>query len=138
MSSSTASNLRSDPTGMTKRPLKVLVVDDEPLLTIGIADMLEDLGHRALAAHSAREALAIMQEQPDVDLIITDQAMPGMTGTELARTAIGLYPSIKVFLSTGFSDFDGPADRSLPRLKKPYALSDLAALIAASFGEVGS
>jgi CheY-like chemotaxis protein len=120
------------------RSLKVLIVDDEPLLTMSIADMLEDIGHRPVEANSARAALAIMQEQPDFDLLITDQAMPEMTGTVLARTAMGLYPDLKVFLSTGFSDLEGTADRSLPRLKKPYAMTDLVALIDATFGDLGA
>jgi CheY-like chemotaxis protein len=117
------------------RRLKVLIVDDEPLLTIGIADMLEDLGHRPVTAASGHEALALLAAHPDIDLLITDQAMPGMTGTDLARAAIGCNPALKVFLSTGFSDLEGLADRSLPRLKKPYSLADLEALIASTFGE---
>jgi CheY-like chemotaxis protein len=118
---------------MQRKPLTVLVVDDEPLISMGVIDMLEDLGHQALSAASAPEALAILREHPAIDLLITDQAMPGMTGTQLAREGLTLRPNLVVFLSTGFSDLNGAADRSLPRLNKPYTQSDLAALIAAKF-----
>jgi CheY-like chemotaxis protein len=116
-----------------KRSLKVLVVDDEPLISMSVVDMLEDLGHQAQSAASAPEALAILRAQPSIDLLITDQAMPGMTGTQLARESLTLCPDLTVFLSTGFSDLNGEADRSLPRLNKPYSQSDLADLIAAKF-----
>jgi CheY-like chemotaxis protein len=117
----------------SKTSLKVLVVDDEPLISMGVIDMLEDLGHEALSAASAPEALVLLREHPTIDLLITDQAMPGMTGTQLAREGMNLRPDLTVFLSTGFSDLKGEADRSLPRLNKPYTQSDLAALIAAKF-----
>ncbi|HEY4161998.1 MAG TPA: response regulator [Dongiaceae bacterium] len=116
-----------------KKSLRVLVVDDEPLISMGVVDMLEDLGHQALSAASAPEALAIVRAQPAIDLLITDQAMPGMTGTQLARECLNLCPDLTVFLSTGFSDLNGEADRSLPRLNKPYSQADLAELIAAKF-----
>jgi CheY-like chemotaxis protein len=119
-----------------RKSLTVLVVDDEPLISMSVCDMLEDLGHQAISACSAREALAILQEQPGIDLLITDQAMPQKTGTQLAREVLTLRPDLTVFLSTGFSDLNGLADRSLPRLNKPYTQSDLAALIAATFGIV--
>jgi DNA-binding LytR/AlgR family response regulator len=57
-----------------------------------------------------------------------------MTGTELARQAMSRHGDIAVFLSTGYSDLEGEADRSLPRLSKPYSQADLKALIAARFG----
>jgi CheY-like chemotaxis protein len=116
-----------------KKSLKVLVVDDEPLISMGVVDMLEDLGHEACSAGSAPEALEMLRAQPGFDLLITDQAMPGMTGAQLARESLDLCPDLTVFLSTGFSDLHGEADPSLPRLNKPYSQSDLAELIAAKF-----
>ena len=115
------------------KSLNVLVVDDEPLIAMSITDMLEDLGHRAVTASSAREALALLDRESGFDLVITDQMMPDMMGTDLARQAMSRHADLTVFLSTGYSDLDGETDRSLPRLRKPYTLSDLKTLIAAKF-----
>ena len=115
------------------RSLKVLVVDDEPLIAMGITNMLEDLGHEAAAAYSGQEALDLLGSDK-FDLIITDQTMPDMTGVALAQEATRRDAGLVVFLSTGHSAIEDEAGRDLPRLNKPYALPDLAALIAAKFG----
>jgi len=115
------------------RPLKVLVVDDEPLIAMGITNMLEDLGHAAFSAYSGREALDLLGSDK-FDLVITDQTMPDMTGVALAQEATKLDAGLVVFLSTGHSTIEDEAGRDLPRLTKPYALPDLAALIATKFG----
>ena len=115
------------------RSLRVLVVDDDPLIAMGVCDMLEDLGHQAESAYSGGEALALLGGQA-FDLIITDQTMPDMAGTDLARAALRRDATVRVFLSTGHSEIEGAAGLDLPRLNKPYALPDLAALIAAQFG----
>ena len=62
------------------RPATILVVDDDALIAMSTVDMLEDLGHTVLEAHSGREALEILRSGTAVDLMMTDQAMPGMTG----------------------------------------------------------
>jgi CheY-like chemotaxis protein len=116
------------------RTLRVLVVDDEPLIAMGVCDMLEDLGHQAKPAYSGGEALALLGDEQAFDLIITDQTMPDMDGTDLARAALSRDATLRVFLSTGHSEIEGDAGLDLPRLYKPYALPDLAALIAAKFG----
>jgi CheY-like chemotaxis protein len=119
------------------KPLKVLVVDDEPLIAMSITFMLEDLGHQAVSANSGKEALELLGEDGSFDLLITDHLMPDMSGTELARQVMGRHAQLKVFLSTGYSEVEGDLDRSLPRLHKPYTLNDLEALIAAKFAGRG-
>jgi CheY-like chemotaxis protein len=116
------------------RSLRVLVVDDEPLIAMGISDMLEDLGHEAVPAYSGQEGLERLGSGK-FDLVITDQTMPDMTGVALAREAMKRDSGLVVFLSTGHSAIEDEAARDLPCLQKPYALPDLAALIAAKFGD---
>jgi CheY-like chemotaxis protein len=87
-------------------------------------EMLEDLGHKAIEANSGAEALKILKTGETIDLMLTDQAMPGMTGTELAEIARKEYPTLPVLLATGYADL--PAGQiKLPRLSKPYLQSEL-------------
>ena len=66
------------------RPLAVLAVDDDALVLMNTSAMLEDLGHTVFEAKSGQEALGILREE-EIDLVITDQAMPHMTGAQLAE-----------------------------------------------------
>jgi CheY-like chemotaxis protein len=108
------------------RPLTILAVDDDALVLMNTVGMLEDLGHSVFEAHSGTEALAILRRQDSVDLVVTDQAMPKMNGTELAKTIKGEWPDIPVLLATGYADHIPGADIGLPKLTKPFLQSDLA------------
>ena len=70
----------------TIRPLTVLAVDDDALVLMNTVAMLEDLGHSVFEAYSGREALEILRREDSVDLVITDQAMPQMTGTATCQS----------------------------------------------------
>ena len=108
----------------------ILVVDDDVLIAMSTVDMLEDLGHEVIEAHSGARALEILRNGQAIDLMITDQAMPKMTGVQLARAARGLRPDLPILLATGYADpFEG-ADLDLPRLAKPYQQEQLATQIA--------
>jgi PAS domain S-box-containing protein len=116
----------------TKRyyePLVVLAVDDDPLVLTNTVAMLEELGHTAIEASSGKRALEILGEDNSIDLIVTDQAMPEMTGAELARTIRAKWPKLSIVLATGFAET--PADSiALPRLSKPFTQAELAEKIA--------
>jgi signal transduction histidine kinase len=107
----------------------ILLVDDDPLVTEATAGMLEQLGHRALIASSGTLALELIRLEPAIDLVITDQAMPGMSGTELAARVRDARPNLPVVLATGFADLPSGDVPSTPRLDKPYRLHKLAATI---------
>jgi PAS domain S-box-containing protein len=109
--------------------LSVLAVDDDSLVLDNTAAMLEDLGHRVLVASSGQEALKLLADNP-VDLVITDYAMPQMTGLQLAREIEGLRPGLRIALATGYADLPPGADVDLPRLAKPYSQAELARLLA--------
>jgi CheY-like chemotaxis protein len=115
------------------RPCQVLVVDDDPIVAAGTAAMLEDLGHHAIEVASAELALAVLGSHPDIDFVITDHAMPGMTGTELAERISRLWPRLPVVLASGYAEL--PADNlGLPRLSKPYRQEELARVLAGLVG----
>jgi CheY-like chemotaxis protein len=111
------------------RPLSILFVDDEQLLVMVGADMLESNGHQVTAAGSGAEALELLRSNGRFDLLITDHAMPGMTGVELAAKAKEVVPEIRVVLASGFLEIPGEAEADWLRLRKPYLESDLIDLI---------
>ena len=87
----------------------ILYVDDEKRLVKLTKDMLESIGHKVTACICAIDALEIFKKGPkDFDLLITDQTMPGMVGTELARKILEINRDIPILLCTGFSDLLTP------------------------------
>ena len=110
------------------RVLQVLVVDDDPIVRASTVAMIEDLGHRALDAASAADALEVLRAQPRIDAVITDYAMPGVTGTALAAQLGRIRPDLPVVIATGYADML-PLASTLPRLDKPYRQKELAALL---------
>jgi signal transduction histidine kinase len=114
------------------RSFQVLVVDDDAMVAAGTAAMIEDLGHSVIQAESASRALELLSTRPSIDVVITDYAMPVMTGGELAAEIHRVRPSLPVAIATGYSD--APGQIGLPRLNKPYRQQDLAILFATLFG----
>jgi CheY-like chemotaxis protein len=112
------------------RRLVVLAVDDDCLVLFNTVAMLEELGHEVLEATTGKAALDLFQKRPDIDLIMTDQAMPGMTGLQLATAARTLRPEIKIVIATGYADLPKEADQSFRRLAKPFREQDLVGAIA--------
>ena len=109
-------------------PATILVVDDDPLIAMSAVDMLEDLGHTVIEANSPQRALEILEAGQAVDLMVTDQAMPGMTGVELAEIVRRKRPNMPILLVTGYADLP-TARTNLPRLSKPYLQAQLQAEI---------
>jgi PAS domain S-box-containing protein len=115
-----------------RRPLAILAVDDDPLFLVGTTAMLEDLGHTVFAADSGEQALAVIRrEAPRLDLVITDHAMPRMTGAQLARAIQIEWPDLPILLATGYVDLAVGADAALPKLAKPFDQVELAGAVAA-------
>ncbi len=107
----------------------ILVVDDEILVMMGTAGMLEDLGYEVIEANSAEDALRQLAEGLHPDAMLTDHLMPGMTGAELIRAVHAIHPGLPVAIVSGYSEVDGvPAE--IPRLSKPFRTSELAETLA--------
>ncbi len=102
------------------RSVTILLVDDDPLIAASTLALLEDLGHRVVEAHSGREALDLVAGGLAPDLVITDHAMPGMTGTDLAVKLRARHPALPILLATGYAELKGSQPVDLPRLAKPY------------------
>jgi PAS domain S-box-containing protein len=111
------------------RSLRVLLVDDDILVSMGAADMLLDLGHSVTEAPSGAHALKLLESDLRFDVVVTDYAMPGMNGFELAQRIKASHPRLPIVLATGYAEL--PADRSIEfgHLSKPYMAKDLAAAL---------
>ncbi|MGE5157733.1 MAG: PAS domain S-box protein [Gemmatimonas sp.] len=112
------------------RALTVLAVDDDALVLMNTVAMLEDLGHAVFEAYSGKEALEILRREESVELVITDQAMPQMTGTQLAKAIRQEWPDMALLLATGYADRVPGDDIGLPKLSKPFLQGELAEAIA--------
>jgi signal transduction histidine kinase/CheY-like chemotaxis protein len=107
---------------------KVLLVDDEPLIRMSTADMLGEMGYLVTEAASGEEALQIVADGLDPDILITDHLMPGITGTELALRVREQSPATVVLIISGYAEVEGIA-QNVPRLAKPFRESDLASML---------
>ena len=119
----------SAPAQDAQRPLRILAVDDDGLVLMNTVALLEDLGHAVIEANSAEEALIPLREGAPVDLLITDQAMPGMTGIDLVTAARALIPELPVILATGYGEIPEGAGHDFVRLGKPFGQGQLAQAI---------
>jgi len=109
------------------RPMKILAVDDDFLVLMGTVGMLEELGHEVLQASRGDEALAIFEAERDIDLVLTDQAMPGMTGARLAEAIRAKRPDMPIILCTGYGELpEGSEPFVTSRLGKPFSDRQLA------------
>jgi signal transduction histidine kinase len=112
-------------------PATVLLVDDEELVRVGTAEMLTDLGYTVIQASSGVEALgALRASEVEIDLLVSDYLMPGMSGAEVVREARRLRPELPALLVTGYTNLIQGPGAELPRLAKPFRQAELAARIS--------
>jgi CheY-like chemotaxis protein len=107
--------------------VSVLVVDDNPGVRATAVDMFRALGFAVYDAYNGADALNMLAAHRDIALLFADVRMPGMSGTELAEEARRRCPNIMVVLTSGY--IDGSPIKNVPFLRKPYRVSELAALV---------
>lgn len=114
----------------------VLLVEDEPLIRMEIADDLDDRGFEVIEAGNAHDAMLILESRSDIQVLFTDIEMPGrMNGLILAAQAHARWPSVKIIVSSGLSSVssnDMPPDSRF--MSKPHMPNSIA---AAMFDIVG-
>ncbi len=109
----------------TTKPLTLLAVDDDELVLFSTAGILEAAGHRVLTARSAGEALDLLQVN-QVDILITDHAMPLMSGAQLAAVVRETRPQLPILLVSGYAELPSTAPAlPLHRLAKPFSQDEL-------------
>jgi PAS domain S-box-containing protein len=117
---------------VTARNLRVLLVDDDILVSMGAADMLIDLGHSVAEAASAAQAFKLLESESPFDVVVTDYAMPGMNGYDFAVKLQQTHPRLPVVLATGYAELPTRTAIEFRRLAKPYSQADLAAALEAA------
>ncbi|MDF2620520.1 MAG: hybrid sensor histidine kinase/response regulator [Xanthobacteraceae bacterium] len=109
--------------------LRIIAVDDDPLVLLSTAEMLRELGHEVIEVNSAVQALETLQSDEEFDLLIADQAMPGMTGLQLVGEVHRLYPGMATIIATGYAELPETGSEHFVRLSKPFPESGLAGSI---------
>lgn len=125
--------------GLTKRELiendtsdgdpnakQILIAEDEPMIRSLLQKFLNGWGYRTLVAHDGKQALEVADQHPgDIDLLLSDVAMPGMGGPELAEELTRKQPALKVILMSGFSHAQVILQRGWKFVQKPFALREI-------------
>jgi signal transduction histidine kinase/ActR/RegA family two-component response regulator len=128
---------RSEPIVLRGARQRVLVVDDEPSVLAACHQLLDRLNYEVVACAHPAQALELLRKQPSaIDVLLTDQAMPHMTGPALAEAARRVRPDLPVVLATGFLDekirHAVEAIGIDQVLCKPYTVADLSAALSAA------
>lgn len=114
----------------------ILVVEDEVLIQMCVADYLRDCGYRVLEAGTVREAIEVLEAEPGVDIVFSDVHMPGgQDGFDLSRWTSANRPCVKLILTSGgasAADLATGLCHSGPLIDKPYLLHDVTARIHAA------
>jgi PAS domain S-box-containing protein len=123
----------------SSRKLRILLVDDHAEVRSTTAAVLADLGHVVTEAANGAEALELLDhDRCRCDLIITDYAMPHLSGTDFLRSARELCPDVPALIITGYADTDAIGDRpeDVDILLKPFTPSALEGALARIFSEM--
>lgn len=107
---------------------KVLVVEDVALIRLTTVDMVEQIGFVTAEAGDGAEALAILQKDAEIDILLTDLGLPGMNGRQLVDEALRLKPGLKVIIASGYStgeDEGAKLPATVAYLTKPFDMQQL-------------
>jgi two-component system NtrC family sensor kinase len=117
---------RATPQATRRAEGTILVVEDNPEVRDVAATLLEQIGYRVLRVENGADALAQLQRGPAINLVFSDIVMPnGMNGIHLAQEVSKRYPTVRVLLTTGYSDVTMAAENSFAVLRKPFDLAEL-------------
>ena len=122
---------RAEPTTMPQGEESILVVEDDPDVRSFVVAALEILGYTVFEAEDGRAALCLLDEIPDLDLLLTDVVMPnGMSGRDVADEVQKRYPQVKSLFTSGYTNdalaHHGRLDDGAELLAKPYTRETLA------------
>ena len=116
-------------------PKSILVVEDDQVVRMLTVEVLEELGYRVFEAEDAPQALAILERDQPLDLLMTDISLPGISGRQLMTLARRLRPQLPVLFASGYAEADYPDEGphgevaassvQVASLSKPFSLESL-------------
>ncbi len=115
-----------------ERPLAFLLVEDDALLRMSLADVVTDMGHRVVEAATGAEALDRLNQDNGIEVLLTDVGLPVMDGRELAERARHVRPDLRIIFATGYSAArvpDPDVDSRSRCLRKPFGPKELKAAL---------
>jgi PAS domain S-box-containing protein len=123
--------LSDEPADVPEGQESILLVEDDERVRRRTAEFLEQCGYTVLQASTPEDALRLFDASfMQIDLLITDLVMPGMSGRDLAMKITSRYPGLPTLFISGYAseslDLEGAPEASVPLLSKPYSLSSLA------------
>jgi len=101
------------------------------LIRMSTVDMVEEVGCDVVEASDGAQALAILKEDPKIDVLLTDLGLPVMNGRQLMEEALRLKPSLKVIIASGYSTGQDVELNGVKTLMKPYDIVQLRAALDA-------
>jgi CheY-like chemotaxis protein len=117
----------------------VLLVEDEESVRQLVRETLESRGYRIYEAENGEEALRIAGAHPEIDMLITDVVMPGMSGRELSTRIFATHPHTKVLYLSGYTEdaivHEGVLEAGTAFLQKPFTLQTLARKVREMLGK---
>lgn len=114
---------------MDERKAIVLVVEDIPQVRATAVSILTGFGCKVFDCYNGEEALRLLREHPEIEVLFTDVRMPGMDGLELSETARAMRPDLKIVLTSGYvGEEELPGE--LPFLRKPWRAEEVTAAVA--------
>jgi len=117
----------------------ILVVEDDLLVRNTVVGMLAELGYRLLEASNGNEALTLLEQNPDLDLLYTDMVLPsGLSGADIASEARKHVPDIRILFTSGHSenylDTNGSGHCEDKILRRPYRRREMAEFVKSALG----
>jgi PAS domain S-box-containing protein len=113
----------------------ILVVDDDSAVREITVSLLTEMGYQIIEAGSGTAALTLLSERPDIDLLLVDYAMPGMSGVETATRARAMRPNLPCMYVTGYADLAALREvGGQSVVQKPFAGDELARKVQAVLG----
>lgn len=119
----------SQPSNGPKSPLRLMLVEDDPEVRAVVAAQLEAAGHNVVVHDSALRAVAMLEAGDRFDMVLTDYAMPDLSGIDVAARVRACCPATPVLLITGFAEI-GDTQIGVPVLTKPFTTEQLLSAIA--------
>jgi two-component system NtrC family sensor kinase len=116
----------------------VLLVEDHPDVAVVARDYLEQFGCKVIQVGSAEVAIEALNKRQDIDVVLSDIVMPGMSGLELGRLVREYHPEIAMILASGYSDKATVAiEEGFTLIRKPYSLETLRRTLGSVLDDAG-